>query len=99
MEFTVKKFIIPKIHKDQNDHKCLFCRDWCSTNSSCSDRYTGMQGWFEKDKNNPELIICQYICDDCNNRNELEDGNKIKFKNIFKEKGYFVIDSLFRMND
>jgi hypothetical protein len=104
-----------KTYNEINNHHCMFCNELCTNNSKCSDRYFAVQGEFSKTDKimrekygdiTDEIFYEQiqeifYVCDKCEESYEdkLESGQKIKFKNVFEEKGYYVIDLMFRMND
>jgi hypothetical protein len=94
----------------QDDNICIFCKNMCTTNSSCSDRYFQMQGTFEHDFDKIKLIAnsddleafyefiyTASLCDKCLDiyEDDVQDGKKI----LFQDKGIFVIDCLYRMNN
>ena len=81
---------------------CVFCFDFCTSKSSCSDRYFQIQGeWIcgcEPDTNDEESPDTVPFCDACYTK--LLPSGKLDGNSTIKIHGHkFYIDSCYRMND
>ena len=79
--------------------KCVFCGGWSAKDHKGLERFMGMQGYFKDDEDNDDSdsIHVIYSCDKCSEvyEDEIDDEKEI----LFDDRGTFVVDSIFRMND
>jgi hypothetical protein len=71
------------------DYKCITCSEYCSTKSTCGNRFTGLQGSFSQ-KSKVQII---YICDECYESFEISKPKIYFYDNIF------IVDDITRVND
>ena len=85
-----KKYHKVDKHGDTDD-RCTFCKKMCARKSSITNRYFAMQCG---KSDNERKIYMFYACDKCMDKNDVNDGDTLKYK----QKKYKV-DGCFRMND
>lgn len=84
--------------KLEEDNTCIICDNLCTSNSSCSDRYYGVQGVFKNHCENYEESLCVlHVCDKCFDIYEgvIDDDNTI----LFLDDQFEINGNAFRMND
>lgn len=90
---------------EDTDDICLWCREWCTTKSICSNRYNDIQGeWIDPPPtNDPRLLPDEHgiavvpICDQCVSLYELDETELSATILVMGRR--FSFDGMHRVND